>query len=79
MGSAGTQTAGLGFGGATPSKVTTTLTYNGSSWTAVNSMNVGRSGLGGTGSQTAALAFGGETTTSAVESWDGTNWVTAPS
>ena len=82
MGRAGTQTAALGFAGivaGSPSKTAVTLKYDGSSWTAVNSMNTARSDLGGTGSQAAALAFGGETSDSAVETWDGTNWATTSS
>jgi hypothetical protein len=38
---------------------TATESYNGTSWTAVNSMNTARRNFAGAGTQTAALAFGG--------------------
>ena len=73
---AGTQTAGLGFGGYAPGITNTTLKYDGSSWTAVNNMGTARALLGGCGLQTAALAFGGNTPpqTGKTEEYDGTNW-----
>ena len=58
LAAAGTQTAGLGFGG-NPGYVTTTAEYNGSSWTAGNALNLGRTWLGGSGTQTAALGYAG--------------------
>ena len=60
----GTQTAGLAFAGGYPSNFGTTLTeeYNGSSWTAVNTMGTATYGQAGTGtSQTSAVSFGGGT------------------
>jgi hypothetical protein len=42
---AGTQTAALAFGGATPPATAATEEYNGTSWTSVNSMNTARSEL----------------------------------
>ena len=67
LGGAGTQTAGLAFGSPTA-----TESYNGTSWTSVNSLN--NSIGGGCGAtNTSALAFTG-TTPVGVESWDGTNW-----
>jgi len=67
LGGAGTQTAGLAFGAPTA-----TESYNGTSWTSVNSLN--NSIQGGCGAtNTSALAFTG-TTPIGVESWDGTNW-----
>jgi len=56
---AGTQTAGLAFGGYTTVQVTNTELYNGSTWTTSGSMNTARQDLGGAGTQTAALGFGG--------------------
>jgi hypothetical protein len=54
-----------------------TESYNGTSWTSVNSMNTGRYGTAGCGTQTAALAFGGALQLAIVdktESWNGTSW-----
>jgi hypothetical protein len=81
---AGTQTAGLGFGGYIPGpgRVGTTEEYNGSSWTAGGSLNTARYGLGGAGTQTAGLAFGGEANppiTGATEEYDGSAWTTVGS
>ena len=65
LGGAGTQTAALGFGGyvqnpslpATPSAATES--WNGSTWTSVNSMNTSRQDICGFGTQTAAIGAGG--------------------
>jgi hypothetical protein len=80
----GTQTAALGFGGLNPSKSAATESYNGSSWTTVNSMNSARGILAGAGTQTAALGFGGykagdappnqSKNSNETESWNGTSW-----
>lgn len=80
----GTSTAGLIFGGGTsPSAlITTTQTFDGSTYTTVNSMNTARRGLAGSGTQTAAIAFGGATPSPGyevlTESWDGTSWAVSP-
>jgi hypothetical protein len=91
---AGTQTAGLGFGGYTgppgdiPSTVVT-LKYDGSSWTTSGNLNTARQagGPSSAGSQTAALYFGGATAFStptdatkidATESFNGSTWSTLP-
>ena len=77
---AGTQTAGLVFGGETsPGNDTETESYNGTNWTAVNAMNTARNHGGGVGAtNTAALAFGGvnpgSASLNATENWNGTNW-----
>ena len=73
---AGTLTAGLVFGGATPGNTGNTETYDGSSFTEVNNMGTARAQHGGVGSQTAALACGGYDTarTAKTEEYDGTNW-----
>jgi hypothetical protein len=57
---AGTQTAGLGFGGYAPGgDRTETEEYDGTSWTAGGAMPVARGQAGGSGTQTAGLTFGG--------------------
>jgi hypothetical protein len=74
---AGTQTAGLAFGGNAESPITgATEEYNGSTWTAGGSLSTARSVLGGCGIQTAGLAFGGVTTVTVAntEEYDGTAW-----
>jgi hypothetical protein len=71
---AGTQTAGLAFGGNTPSITGATESYNGTSWTTSSaSMATARASLGGAGTQTAGLAFGGlaPSTTAATEEFTG--------
>jgi len=76
---AGTQTAALGFGGDQLGPLTAaTESYNGTSWTSVNSLNTTRAGVGGAGTQTAGLAFGGSnppgTRLTSTETWNGTSW-----
>jgi hypothetical protein len=61
LGGAGTQTAGLAFGGETPPITNSTEEYNGTSWTAGGNMGTGTHLPGSCGLQTAALAFGGTT------------------
>ena len=77
VGSAGTQTAGLGFGGdtPTPSVVGIAEEYDGSSWTESGDLNTARYGLGGAGTSAAAVAFGGYTgtATGATEEWSSTS------
>jgi len=70
---AGTNTAGIAYGGQAPATADTEL-YDGTSWTEVNNLNQARAYLGGAGTQTAALAICGSPSPSLVESWDGTNW-----
>jgi len=86
----GTQTAALGFGGllnfnSAPNYPVTAATesYNGTSWTTVNSLNTSRGYLAGAGTQTAAVAFGGWTPPggillSSTELWNGTSWTSNP-
>ncbi len=68
LGSAGTQNAGVVFGGYScqmlPAPVATTCLdcteeYNGTAWSTAEAMNQGRSLVGGQGTQNASLAFGG--------------------
>jgi len=77
---AGTQTAGLAFGGspngtASDDKVEE---YNGSGWTSAGQMPANRSYLSGCGLQTAALSIGGAAIPSydsnVTLEYDGTNW-----
>ena len=78
MGSAGTQTAALAFGGM-PTGINATEKYNGTNWTAANPLNSPISKLGSAGTQTSALGFGGIPTSSPTgqtESYNGTNWTT---
>ena len=78
---AGTQTAGLAFGGDTAPDGTAagSYEYDGTSWTAGNSLNNGRRELNGFGTQTAGVAaLGGDTpATTYTEEYDGTNWSNA--
>ena len=76
---AGTQTAGLAFGG-TPPYLNSTEEYNGSSWTAGGAMGTARANHSGSvgGTQTAALAFigddGSTPLTLNTEEYNGTSW-----
>ena len=74
----GTQTAALNFGGSQDPSPTVDLnnteSYNGTSWTAVNTLNTARQRLSGAGTQTSSLAFGGSPNNLATESWNGTSW-----
>jgi hypothetical protein len=77
---AGTQTAGLAFGGF-PGTANTGATeeYDGTNWaTSPGSLNTARREIAGAGTQTAALAFGGliTTPTGATEEYDGSTWTT---
>ena len=80
FGSAGTQTAGLIFGG---SGSVNTESYDGSSWSEVNNLPTGLSNARGNGTQTAALSMGGDTPapaiTDATSEWDGSNWTSGGS
>ena len=77
MGGAGSQTAGIVYGGENPSVTANTEKYDGSSWTEVNNLNTARSYLAGGGTQTAAIASGGyiaPNDSNLVEVYNGTNW-----
>jgi hypothetical protein len=79
QGNAGGKDAGLTFGGYSPSPemLDTSEEYDGSSWTASNTLNTGRYGLRGFGIQTAAVAVGGQVPggqTTAAENYDGSTW-----
>jgi hypothetical protein len=79
---AGTQTAGLAFGGYTPGPTATGATeeYDGTNWTNSNSKYSKSNMLAGCGTQTAGLAFGGYTpaVTAATEEYDGNSWTSNP-
>ena len=70
---AGTQTAGLATGGATPTKALTEI-YDGSSWTETGDLNTAREALAGEGTSTATLVHGGNPATGATESFNGSSW-----
>jgi hypothetical protein len=82
---AGTQTAGLFFGGGPqPTASNATEEYDGSTWTASGNLNSARVQIGGSGTQTAAIAFGGAGPTepqiqASAELYDGTSWTTTGS
>ena len=75
---AGTQTAGLMFGGSPGTGKTES--YNGATFSEVADLNTARNGLGGAGaSNTSALAFGGgapadTAVTANTEVWNGSGW-----
>jgi len=84
-GAAGTQTAGLLFGGnPSPAVVTDTEEYDGTNWTAGGALNNARGyGVSGAGTQTAALAAGGynpsgATFVTVTEYYNGTAWTAQP-
>ena len=76
-GGAGTQTAGLGFGGVTPPETDKTESYNGSTWTEVADLQQTGTKLDGFGTSTAAICCGGDISNSysnRSETWDGSSW-----
>ena len=79
LGSGGTYTSSLVFGGLPPGSTANTESWDGSSWTEVNNLNTSRRNLAGAGTDNeACLAFGGQTPapsrTANTESWDGSSW-----
>ena len=77
LGGAGTQTAGLAFGGYGGSYCTEE--YNGASWSSGGSLSDGRYAHAGVGTQTAALAVGGYDTsnysiTNTTVEYNGSSW-----
>ena len=59
MGSVGTSTAALGFGGRPPSSAVNEI-YDGTSWTEIGDLNTARHSMSTSGTTTSALAIGGE-------------------
>jgi hypothetical protein len=81
VGTAGTQTAGLKFGGAIPGSPLIAESYNGSTWTSAPSINTALGPTTGQGTQTSALMAGGWDGASSLnnsESYNGTVWSTQP-
>ena len=81
MSSFGTQTAAIaaaGYSRPTTTVLNSTLSYDGTNWTALSSpanVNTTRSGLAGSGTQTAGLATGGNSSPyKQTEEWDGSAW-----
>ena len=77
VGSIGTQTAGLAFGGEPVNAET--YEYNGSTWAVGGDLGTGRRVAAGFGTQTAAGAAGGNTSVgfsafAGYETYDGTSW-----
>ena len=74
----GSATAGLVFGGESPSLTGVTESWNGTSWTEVTDLNTARRYMASTtsGTNTAVLAFGGlsPSATAVTEQWNGTSW-----
>ena len=75
---AGSNTAGLAFGGNPPNSLTVTESYDGSSWTEVNDLNTARRNLSSAsfGPYTATITYGGNNpgNVANTESWDGSSW-----
>jgi hypothetical protein len=75
---AGTQNAGLSFGGYTTPYLVVTEKFNGSTWTATGDLNTARSSLAGAGTQNTGLSIGGITTGSTesavTEKFNGSIW-----
>ena len=75
---AGTQTAGLEFGGnADPPITAVSEEYNGTAWSEGNDLNTAKNSHTGFGTQTAALSAAGATSTGQVataEEYNGTSW-----
>jgi len=74
IGSAGSQIAGLAFGGA--NGIAVTDEYNGSTWSTGGSLLSGRDYTAGCGTQTAALCIGGNAGgyTATTEEYNGSSW-----
>ena len=79
----GTVTASLMVSGNEASGITADNTsYDGTSWTELNNVNLGRTSMSGFGTKAAAVITGGYDGTvpapgaykTNVEEWDGTNW-----
>ena len=77
-GAAGSQNAGLIFGGAAP--VVATEEWNGHSWYSGGDLNVGRTARSGAGTQNAAIAGTGICAPAAAptELYNGTTWSVGP-
>ena len=81
---AGSQTAGLTFGGESgPVRIGNTESYNGTTWTEVADLSTVRGEGNGAGTQTSAIAFHGNsnptTFLTSTETWNGSSWTSSPS
>jgi len=80
--SGGTVTAGIVMGGHDNSSPTQCITWNGTSWSIVGSLNSGGFGSFGNGSQTAAFLVGSSEPplrpNTQTETWNGTSWTVSP-
>ena len=87
----GSTTAGYFMGGSSPTPTAPTVkpsttTWNGTAWTTLNPMAIGRTAMGACGISTAAIVFGGESgvppsypgVRNQQEDWDGTSWTASP-
>jgi len=80
IGSCGSQTAGLEFGGWTSGATASDYTneYDGTTWASANAMGIAVWQLTGAGTQTAAVHMGGTNSasnkTATCEEYNGTNW-----
>jgi len=77
----GTQTAAIACASSSgnppspsPAGAATTQSWNGTSWTAVNSMNTGRTRAANFGTQTNGVVSCGSGPTAETEVWNGTTW-----
>jgi hypothetical protein len=75
---AGTQNAGLAFGGYkfTPSSLSCTEEYNGTSWSTGGALITDRRLPAGAGTQNEGLSFGGGGSCTNTEEYNGTSWST---
>ncbi len=76
LGGAGTQTAGLAFGGVSP-ETDKNESYNGSAWTEIADLQQVGTKMIGFGTSTAAICCGGDISNSysnRSETWDGSSW-----
>ena len=73
-GGAGTQTAGLIYGGETPALTGVTEEYDGTSWTGGGTCPATKTDMHASGTQTAALWGGGSPSSSGSFEYDGSSW-----
>jgi hypothetical protein len=73
---AGTQTAGLAFGGDNGLDLSCTEEYNGASWSTGGALITARRALAGAGTQNNGLAFGGNYPGTCTEEYNGSSWST---
>ena len=76
----GSSTAGLIFGGSSPSPVVAnTEQYNGTAWTEVNDLNAAQNAQASAGTLTSGMsALGAQSPGANVEDWNGSTWSANP-